>query len=140
MPGRRYTKEILVDAVDVPTSIAGVLRHLGIVQSGGGHAHISRTIKKFGIDTSHFTGQAKRLRRALLALGRPHECEECGNDGEWRGKPISLHVDHIDGRHWDNRPENLRFLCPNCHAATSTYAGRNRRRGAASTLPWVIDS
>ena len=51
---RKYTEEILEDAVLQSTSVAGVLRHLGVRPTGGAHAHISRTIKSFGIDTSHF--------------------------------------------------------------------------------------
>ncbi len=43
---------------------------------------------------------------------------------------LTLHIDHIDGQFWDCRQENLRFLCPNCHGQTATYAGRNRRRSA----------
>ena len=54
--GRKYTEELLRDAVENSVSIAGVLRYLGVVQSGGMHAHISRSIKRFGIDTSHFMG------------------------------------------------------------------------------------
>jgi 5-methylcytosine-specific restriction endonuclease McrA len=40
---------------------------------------------------------------------------------------LILHVDHIDGNRYDCRPENLRFLCPNCHSQTATWAGANRR-------------
>jgi hypothetical protein len=44
---------------------------------------------------------------------------------EWNGKPISYQLDHINGDNMDNRIENLRILCPNCHSQTSTYGGRN---------------
>lgn len=53
----KYTKEILTEAVVNSTSVAGVLRYLGLRNTGGGHSHISSRIRKFGIDTSHFTGQ-----------------------------------------------------------------------------------
>ena len=55
----------------------------------------------------------------------PYECEMCGNTGEYLGKPLSLHLDHINGKNKDHRLENLRFLCPNCHSQTDTYCGRN---------------
>jgi 5-methylcytosine-specific restriction endonuclease McrA len=60
------------------------------------------------------------------ALRRPYECAECRRGDTWNGRPLTLHVDHIDGRFWNCRPENLRFLCPNCDSQTATYAGRNR--------------
>lgn len=56
----------------------------------------------------------------------PYVCSFCKNKGEWFGKELSLHLDHINGVNNDNRIENLRFLCPNCHATTSTYVGKNK--------------
>lgn len=154
---RKYTKEILERAVVESVSVAGVLRHLGIAQTGGSHAHISRTIKRMGIDTSHFTGQrwsrglrfpprqepahwlrvllpdtpritGDRLRKALLRIGRRYVCTSCGNTGTWLMRPLTLHVGHVNGDYLDCREENLRFLCPNCHAQTPTHAGRNKGR------------
>lgn len=142
----RYTDEQIAGAVSNSLHIYGVLRHLGIRLTGGSHAHMTRRIARSGIDTSHFVGSghnggktfpakrrdaqsilvlrssterrqhAKYLRRALLAIGRPYECEGCGNSGTWQGKPITLQVDHRDRNWTDDRAENLRFVCPNCHA------------------------
>lgn len=55
-------------------------------------------------------------------------CEECGQDENWRGKHISMILDHINGVHDDNRLENLRIVCPNCNAALPTHCGRNSKR------------
>ncbi|MFY1633761.1 helix-turn-helix domain-containing protein [Solwaraspora sp. WMMB335] len=59
-------------------------------------------------------------------------CSECGTGEQWNGRPLTLQVDHVDGRFWDCRPENLRLLCPNCHTQTANYAGRNRQRPLAT--------
>lgn len=55
-----------------------------------------------------------------------YKCAICGNKGEWNGKKLVLQLDHINGVHNDNRLENLRFLCPNCHSQTETFCGLNR--------------
>jgi hypothetical protein len=54
----KYTREILENAVKNCISVAGVVRSLGLAEAGGTHSHISRLIKKFQLDTSHFLGRA----------------------------------------------------------------------------------
>lgn len=55
-----------------------------------------------------------------------YKCQNCGCDGHWRDGIIALEIDHIDGNNTNNTIENLRYLCPNCHALTNTYRGRNK--------------
>jgi len=150
---RRYTKELLEPLVARAFSVAEVLRLLNLRQAGGNHLNISRRIRQYELDTSHFRGSAhnrgqigKRksaaeilverpdmanrshamhLRRALVEIGLPLRCALCGVSDQWRGAPLVLEIDHINGRHNDNRAKNLRFLCPNCHSQTETFCVRN---------------
>ena len=54
-------------------------------------------------------------------------CVECGIGPVWNNKPLTFHLDHIDGEHGNNARDNLRCLCPNCHSQTETYAGKNKK-------------
>ena len=56
----------------------------------------------------------------------PYKCSNCGCDGHWQNGIISLELDHINGDNTNNLIENLRYLCPNCHALTETYRGKNK--------------
>ena len=65
------------------------------------------------------------LKGKLLKAGlKKNECEECGLV-EWRGKPLTIQLEHVDGDRHNHRWDNLKMLCPNCHSQTPTYCGRN---------------
>jgi len=152
----KYTKENLEEIVKESFSIFEVLRRLELVCSGGNHSHISKLIKDFEIDKSHFLGQGHskgkilgpkytketfletlkkdtkilghRLVKRLVFFGiKERRCEICKND-IWNEKPIPLELDHIDGEHSNNELENIRILCPNCHAQTDTYCSKNMNK------------
>ena len=133
-------------------SYSDCLRALGLSTTGGSSTDVlKRRIAAQNCDISHF-GKAKqnkqsyqakysleeilienssyaniaRLKERLIREGRmEYRCQNCGII-EWFGQPLSLHLDHINGINNDHRIENLRFLCPNCHSQTETYAGRNK--------------
>lgn len=75
-------------------------------------------------NSSYSRGNLKKriIKNNIIA----YECSECVNIGIWRDKPLSLHLDHINGIFNDHRRENLRFLCPNCHSQTISYAGKRK--------------
>lgn len=79
----------------------------------------------------HNTKMIKK--RLFEKLQCEYKCYEC-NISEWNKKPISLELDHINGDPLDNRIENLRILCPNCHSQTSTFRGKNNLKKTFNCL------
>lgn len=66
------------------------------------------------------------LRKKILREGlKPYQCEDCLLT-EWMDHPIPLELEHIDGDHYNNEWDNLKLLCPNCHALTPTHSGKNK--------------
>jgi HNH endonuclease len=146
----RSDQEVL-DAVKSSRSYAETLKKLGMMPEASRFA-LKRRVQMLAIDTSHFLGMAWRkgsrlpvvpayplekilvigrftptnkLKQRLIDAGvKERRCEICGLE-TWNGKPIPLELDHVNGRRDDNRLSNLRLLCPNCHAQTPTYRGRN---------------
>ncbi|MFI9027404.1 HNH endonuclease [Streptomyces sp. NPDC053560] len=137
-----------------------VLRRLDIPNSATTRRLLHRWISEGVLDTSHFLGQAHQrgkpgptpvrsaedilmkhdgrrrtqsamLRRALRQIGVAELCVRCGTSPSWHGRPMTLEVDHISGDRSDDRAENLRLLCPNCHAITSTWCRGGARRRTA---------
>lgn len=142
---RRYPPKLVALHVGQCKTFYDLAGALGIPHN---NAEVAKGLTiKYGLDTSHFVRKSRRgtdgpvlslhpvgqrtggaiLFRELIGLGRPYVCAECNQPPEWNGKPLRLQVDHISGEFWDDREENLRFLCPNCHTQTSTYSGRGNR-------------
>lgn len=111
------------------------------------HSSAGLPVNKFS-DDEFFTLGSKRsghsIRNRLIAKGRPYRCDndECPLHLPeevvyinkvpkllWAGNLITIQVDHTDGNNLNNLEDNLRFLCPNCHAATDTYTGKNINKG-----------
>ena len=76
-----------------------------------------------GGKSKHLSNHIKTYLRETLK-----KCSECGIS-DWNEKPIVLEIDHIDGNSLNNKPDNLRLICPNCHSQTDTYKGRNSGSG-----------
>ncbi|MFF8912143.1 HNH endonuclease [Streptomyces sp. NPDC015032] len=157
--GPRPSKTELAEAVAASVSLAGTLRLLGRADTTGARNDLRRWVAEDGLTTAHFLGQGHQrgrvgptppkaaehvlikhrgerrtktalLRRALLEIGVPQECAECGTGTVWHGRPMALEIDHINGDWSDDRAENLRLLCPNCHAITDTWCRGGSTRNA----------
>jgi hypothetical protein len=152
--GPRYSEEDARRAVASSISYSEALRKLGMRAAGGNHATLKRYVGIWGIPTDHFDplfvqkqALGRRtikpleeilvagsnysrgsLKRRLYRAGlKQPKCERCGQGELWRGRRMSLILDHVNGVAMDNRLENLQIVCPNCAATLDTHCGRNLR-------------
>lgn len=150
----KLSDEQFVELLKKSSTISEVLFKLGYTVKGNswGYSQVKRRMDDLNLDYSIFKGKSAVIKTGRLDNVRkedilkenckhqrtvlrryviknnliPYKCAICGCT-EWQGKTLSLELDHINGINNDNRLENLRFLCPNCHSQTSTYGSRNKQ-------------
>ncbi len=156
MPAKRsWTDQDLALAVVKARSYRGVLIALKLVPAGGNYEQIKRRVDELKLDASHFTGkrwnrgltyvlkstqpveallnenglvQSYKLKKKLFQKGlKKPQCELCGWAQISEDGRIPVELDHINGNRHDNRLENLRILCPNCHSLQLTHRGKNKK-------------
>ncbi len=156
MRKRSWSDKQLVEAVHSSRSYRNVLKLLHLVPAGGNYEQIKRRISELDLNTAHFTGkgwnvsgkgighaklpltellqkdtrvQSYKLKKRLLHEGVLESvCSLCGWNEKSEDGRIPIELDHINGDRYDNRLENLRILCPNCHSLQPTHRGLNKRK------------
>ncbi len=152
MSQRKYSDTKFIEAIRRSTSYRQALAFLGLKPAGGNYTALKRRITQLGLNTSHMTGQgwnrglvrspklplsdylnnkrsiqSHKLKLRLLREGLfEHKCYHC-EATTWLGQPIPLELEHRNGNPQDNSLDNLTLLCPNCHALTATYRGKNKK-------------
>lgn len=156
MRKRSWSENELRSAAKSSRSIRQILRLLRLKEAGGNYAQIKKYLQFYKIETGHLKGrgwnkglrgigkplvplekiltqnstfQSYKLKKRLFAAKlKPSYCEECGWAKSSIDGRLPLELDHINGDSHDNRLENLRILCPNCHSLKPTHRGRNSRK------------
>ena len=142
---KSWTDDQLIEAVRSSFSLTEVSSKLYQKASGSNYETIKKHVSRLSIDCSHFVRlPSRKVTDQLLFVCRPslsgshiglirdrfrelvpYLCEQCGNPGIWEGAPLTLQMDHRNGDRKDNRLENLRWICPNCHSQTINFGSRN---------------
>jgi 5-methylcytosine-specific restriction endonuclease McrA len=156
MRTKKWTEKDLRVAVKNSKSYREVIKQLGLIPAGGNYTQVKEHIKKYSVSVSHFTFkgwrknlkipvvsakpieevltknssiQSFKLKNRLFKLGlKKQSCELCNWSKRSLDGRIPVELDHINGDRTDNRIENLRILCPNCHSLQSTHRGLNKKR------------
>ena len=153
----RFTRQEIEQFVKESCSYAQLAKKIGydnVEKNGNAYRTVHNMINELGLNTSHFKGQGwlkdqnfdnkkyipfdeyikgdsvqtNKLRTKLLKEGlKEHKCECCQNT-IWNEQPIPLEVHHEDGNKDNNDIDNLKLLCPNCHALTDNYRGKNIKK------------
>lgn len=141
------SEEVFASLVEQSATMSDLCRSLGYSGNNGNSAtSVMRRVTELGLSVAHLNPLAiikrqpleeilvenstyqnvPRLKERMIAEGLlKYECDLCGNPGIWNDFPITLQLDHINGKNNDHRRCNIRLLCPNCHSQTVTYAGNN---------------
>jgi 5-methylcytosine-specific restriction endonuclease McrA len=161
---KRYSKKVLEEITRSSNCLYDVCKKLGLCAGGDMYDVLRRDLSDWKISTQHFDGERERYRKIKQAMVRGqknprtvedvlrknsgasptlvkkwaqkairYECE-CGITTNWRGKTISLQLDHIDGNRENHEVSNLRWLCPNCHSQTGTWGTRRNRKPRPSEI------
>jgi len=151
-----WNKKDLVKIIKKSYSYRQVIQKLGLIPAGGNYVQLKKYIKLFNIETSHFKGKAwnkgkkgigvfkysleqilvenssyqsyKLKNRLFIDKLKKPLCEICGWAKKTKDGRLPLELDHINGNNTDNRLENLRIFCPNCHSLQSTHRGKNIKK------------
>ncbi len=149
-------EERVLEVVKISVSIHEACEKLSLTLNGSAYPAFKTYLDERGISSDHFLGKAVGIRHKggivrktpdqrlvlqnkkqgttdlkdyLLEIGRDYVCSCCGIGPVWQGKELRIETDHINGNRLDDRRENLRFLCPNCHSQTSTFRNKKRTPG-----------
>lgn len=142
-------KQLLQQLVKECNSFSEILRKQGKAISGASVKLLKQKLENYGISYQFVSESLKEketktleeiliegssykpqdLKKRLIKAGLKSDiCEICGQSNVWNGKPLVLQLDHINGNHYDNRLENLRVVCPNCHTQTDTFANKKNKK------------
>jgi len=146
-----FTRDEIIKILNESRSLRESIIHFGYSSNGsGGYSTVKSHLRNLNIPIPkyHYYGSGKiqnriptnellvenstyqnrgNLKKRLVKEGiLEYKCK-CGNTGVWKGKPLSLQLEHKNGKNNDNRIENIEFLCPNCHSQSETFAGKNNK-------------